>query len=173
MDPVQNPAACLCSMNYHPFGSLSPGSNPWSWQAVYGKGRCGFTLRVEAGQCGSNRFSTDIDTKLKSFQKFLNINQKVFSPCRSHGILRNWHGLRCGSMRVDPGRYGFDTVWTRFEIRLCVTVALPFKSKHSFIKIVLLLPCAVRTYWGSIKRRFFNLKIPKWLKFTIFWIGIS
>ena len=81
MDPVRNPAACLCSINYHPFGSLSPGSNPdrdYECQAVYGKGRCGFTLRVEAGQCGSNRFNTDIDTKLKSLQKFLNINQKVF-----------------------------------------------------------------------------------------------
>jgi hypothetical protein len=41
----------------------------------------------------------------------------------SHGILRNWHGLRCRFMRVKPCRYGFDTVWTHFEIRLCMTVA--------------------------------------------------
>jgi hypothetical protein len=61
---------------------------------------------------------------LKSLQKFLNMTPRVFSPYRSHGILRNWHGLWCGSMRVKPGRYGFYTVWTRFEIRLCVTVAL-------------------------------------------------
>jgi hypothetical protein len=28
-----------------------------------------------------------------------------------------------GSIRVEPGQYGFNSVWTRFEIRLCVTVA--------------------------------------------------
>jgi hypothetical protein len=28
-----------------------------------------------------------------------------------------------GSIRVEPARYGFNSVWTRFEIRLCVTVA--------------------------------------------------
>jgi hypothetical protein len=79
-------------MNYHPFGSFSPGSNPdrdYECHAVYDKDRCGFTLRVEAGQCGLNRFNTDIDTKLKSLQKFLNMTQKVFSPYRTHRILRN------------------------------------------------------------------------------------
>jgi hypothetical protein len=59
-------------------------------------------------------------------KKKLNMTQKVFSPYRSHGILRNWHGLRCGSMRVKLGRCGFDTVWTWLEIRLCVTVAIAF-----------------------------------------------
>jgi hypothetical protein len=28
-----------------------------------------------------------------------------------------------GSIRVEPGRYGFNSVWARFKIRLCVTVA--------------------------------------------------
>jgi hypothetical protein len=27
------------------------------------------------------------------------------------------------SVRVEPGRYGFNSIWTRFEIRLFVTVA--------------------------------------------------
>jgi hypothetical protein len=81
MDPVQNPGVCDCSINHHPFGSFSPGSNPdcnFEWHAVCGKGRCGFTLRVEVGRCGSNRFNTDINTELKSLQKILNTTQKVF-----------------------------------------------------------------------------------------------
>jgi hypothetical protein len=53
---------------------------------VYDKGQCGFTLRVEAGRCGSNRFNTDIDTELKSLQKFLYMTKKVY---RSQGIPRN------------------------------------------------------------------------------------
>jgi hypothetical protein len=57
--------------------------------AVCDKGRCGFTLQVEAGRCGSNRFNTDINPELKSLQKVLNTTQKVFLPYRSHGILRN------------------------------------------------------------------------------------
>jgi hypothetical protein len=92
MNPVRNPAVCDCSINYHPFGLFSSGSNPdrdYECHAVYDKGRCGLTLRVEAGRCGSNRFNTDIDTELKSLQNFLNMTQKVFSPYRSQGILRN------------------------------------------------------------------------------------
>jgi hypothetical protein len=134
MDPVRNPAVCDCSINHHPFGSISPGSNPdcdFEWHAVCGKGRCSFTLRVEAGRCGSNRFNTDIDTELKSLQKFLNTTQKVFSPYRSHGILKNWHGLRCRSMRVKPGRYSFNSVWNRSEIRLCVTVAIRMNTNFT------------------------------------------
>jgi hypothetical protein len=53
MDPVRNPAVCDCSINHNPFGSFSPGSNPdrdYECHAVCDKGRCGFTLRVEAGQ---------------------------------------------------------------------------------------------------------------------------
>jgi hypothetical protein len=42
---------------------------------------------------------------LNSLQKFLNTTQKVVSPYRSHGILRNRNGLRCrpicGWNRVD------------------------------------------------------------------------
>jgi hypothetical protein len=124
--PGSKSAVCVCSINYHPFDSFSPGSNPdrnYECHAVYGKGRYDFTLRVEAGRCSSNRFNTDIDTELEYLQKKLNMTQKVSSPYRSHGILKNWHGLRCRSMQVKPGRYGFDTVWTRFEIWLCVTVA--------------------------------------------------
>jgi hypothetical protein len=86
MDPVRNPGVCDYSINYYPFGSFSPGSSPNrddECQAEYDKGRCGFTLRVEAGRCGSNRFNTDIDTELKSLQKFLNMTQNVFSPYRS------------------------------------------------------------------------------------------
>jgi hypothetical protein len=127
MDPFWNLATCDCSINYHSFGSFSPRSNldrDYKCQAVYNKGPCGFRLLVEAGQYGSNRFNIDIDTKLKSLQKILNITQKAFSPYRSQEILRNWHGLGCGSMRVEPGRCGFVSVWTRFEILLCVTVAL-------------------------------------------------
>ena len=36
------------------------------------------TLQVDAGECGSNRFNTDIDAKLKSLQFFLNITLKFF-----------------------------------------------------------------------------------------------
>jgi hypothetical protein len=109
---------CSISINYHLLGSFAPRSNPdrdyeCHMHAVYDKGRCGFTLRVEAGRCGSNLLNTDI---IRNYPK-------RFFAYRSHGIFRNWRGLRCGSMRVKPGRYGFDTVWTRFEIRLCVTVA--------------------------------------------------
>ena len=67
MDPVRNPAVCDCSINYHPFGSFSPGSNPdrdYGCHAAYDKGRCSFTLRIEAGQCGLNWVNTDIDTDL-------------------------------------------------------------------------------------------------------------
>jgi hypothetical protein len=35
--------------------------------------------------------------------------------------IRNWHGLRYGSIWVEPRLYGFNSVWTRLEIRLCVT----------------------------------------------------
>jgi hypothetical protein len=136
MDPARNPAVCDCSINHHPFGSFSPWSNPdcdFECHAVCDKGRCGFTLRVEAGRCGSKRFNTDINTELKSLEKILNTTEKVFSPYRSHGILRNWHGLRCGYMRVKPGRYGFNSVWTRFEIRLGVTVALVWYFSTAWI----------------------------------------
>jgi hypothetical protein len=44
-------------------------------------------------------------------------------------ILRNWRVLWCGSVRMEPGRYGFNSVWTRFKIRLCVTVA--YITTHS------------------------------------------
>jgi hypothetical protein len=93
MDPVRNPAVGDCSINYHPFGSFPPGSNPdrdFECHAVYNKGRCSFTLRVEAGLCSSNRFNTDVDTELEYLQKKkLNMTQKVFSPYRTYGILRN------------------------------------------------------------------------------------
>jgi hypothetical protein len=82
MDPVRNPAVCDCSINYHPFGSFSPGSNypdhDYECDTVYDKGRCGFTLRVEAGQCGSNRFNTDIDTELEYWQKKFEHDPKSF-----------------------------------------------------------------------------------------------
>jgi hypothetical protein len=37
-------------------------------------------------------------------------------------VLSYWHGLRCRSIWVKPGRYSFYTVWTQFEIQLCVAV---------------------------------------------------
>jgi hypothetical protein len=80
MDPVRNPL-CDCSINYHPFGSFSLGSNPdrdYECHAVYDKGRCGFTLRVQAGQWGSNRVNTDIDTELNSFAKIFEHDQNFF-----------------------------------------------------------------------------------------------
>jgi hypothetical protein len=33
--------------------------------------------------------------------------------------------LRCRSIRVEPGRYSFNSVWTWFEIQQCVT-AVPW-----------------------------------------------
>ena len=33
------------------------------------------------------------------------------------------YGFNSVWTRVEPGRYGFNSVWTRFEIRLFVTVA--------------------------------------------------
>jgi hypothetical protein len=98
-------------------------SGSWLWMSC--GMRQGSMQFYAADWCGSNWFNTDINTELKSLQNFLNMTQNVFSPYRSCRILRNWHGLQCRSMRVKLGRYSFDTVWTRFEIRLCVTVALP------------------------------------------------
>jgi hypothetical protein len=46
--------------------------------------------------------------------------------------IRNWHGLLCGSIRAEPGRYGFNSVRTWFEIRLCVT-AFPDCGPHSIL----------------------------------------
>jgi hypothetical protein len=36
----------------------------------------------------------------------------VWNPAVCDCSIRNWHVLRCRSVRVKPGRYGFDTVWT-------------------------------------------------------------
>jgi hypothetical protein len=92
MDPARNPAVCDCSINHHPFGSFSPGSNPdrdYECHVVCDKDRCSFMLQVEEGLYGSNRFNTDINTELKFLRKFLNMTQNVFSLYLSHGILRN------------------------------------------------------------------------------------
>jgi hypothetical protein len=105
--PGSNPTVCDCSINYHPFGSFSPGSNPdrnYKCHAVYDKGGCSFGLGIEAGRCISNRFSTDIDTELKSLQKILNMTQKFFSPYRSHEI-----GTGC-----DAGPRGLNRLNTVF-----------------------------------------------------------
>jgi hypothetical protein len=69
-----------------------------------------------------------------------NISQRYFEPGFkiSRGSkyyiipesIRNWYGLWCGSIRVETGRYLFNSVWTRFEIRLCVT-AFPECRPHS------------------------------------------
>jgi hypothetical protein len=66
----------IYSINYHQFGLFSPRSNPDrdnECHVVYDKGWWSFTMQVEAGQCSSNQFNTDIDTELKSLQKFLNM----------------------------------------------------------------------------------------------------
>jgi hypothetical protein len=76
-----------------------------------GKGQCGFTMRVEAGWCGSNRFNTDINTGLKSLQKFLNTTQKFFRRIvitESSGIDTGYDAGGTGSIRfqfrMDPVR---------------------------------------------------------------------
>ena len=50
-----------------------------------------------------------------------------YPPCRSP---LNPQELKRVTMRVEPGRYGFNSVWTRFEIRMCVT-AFPECKPHS------------------------------------------
>jgi hypothetical protein len=76
-------------------------------------------------------FSTPIDQywsrcKIEYDQNFF-LRRIVLSES-----IRNWHGLRCGSIRAEPGRYrnGFNSVWTRFKIRLCVT-AFPERRPYS------------------------------------------
>jgi hypothetical protein len=126
MDLARNPAVCDCSINYHPFGSFSPDQirivtmNIMQYATrVDAVLRCGLE-RVDMVRTGSIRILIRNWNPCKNFWTW---PKKFFSLYHSHGILRNWHGLRCGSMRVKPGRYGFDTVWTRFEIWLCVNVA--------------------------------------------------
>jgi hypothetical protein len=106
MDPARNPAVYDFSINHHPFGSFSPGSNrdnDYEYHAVCDKGRCGFTLRVEAGRCGSNRLNKDINTELKSLQKFLNTTQKAF--CRI---------VVTESLGIDTGNDAGETGSIRF-----------------------------------------------------------
>jgi hypothetical protein len=66
-----------------------------------------------AGRCGSNRFNTDINTELKSLQKFLNMIQKVFRRivvAESSGIdtgynvgLYGWNGVDTVFISYGPG----------------------------------------------------------------------
>jgi hypothetical protein len=78
---------------------------------------CGL-LRVNAARTGSIWISIGNRNPCKNFDHDQNFFlRRIVLP----ESIRNLHGLRCGSLRVEPGRYGFNSVWTRFEIRLCVT----------------------------------------------------
>jgi hypothetical protein len=75
----------------------------------------------------------------------------------SHGILRNWHGLWCGSMRVKPSRYGFlrgqFSMFTHDSIA-CPRCGLHKRSAQTGIAIY------IRGPWGlTVIRWSFNVKI--------------
>jgi hypothetical protein len=76
---------------------------PYECRAVYDKGRCGFTLRVEAGRCGSNRFNADIDTELEYWQNIFEHDPKSFFRrivvTESSGIDTGYDAGETGSMR--------------------------------------------------------------------------
>jgi hypothetical protein len=87
---------------------------------------CGL-MWVNAVRTGSIRISIRNRNPCKNFEHDQNFFlRRIVLP----ESIRNWHGLRCGSIRAEPGRYGFNSVWTRFEIRLCVT-AFPECIPHS------------------------------------------
>jgi hypothetical protein len=76
-------------------------------------------IRVDSGRKG---FKTDFYTVWDA-HKFWTWPKCFLHRIVAPRILGNWHVLRCGSMRVEPGRHGFNSVWTRLEIWLFVTVA--------------------------------------------------
>jgi hypothetical protein len=110
-------------------------SQPVAWRTMQYTKRvnavlhCG-SMRLKLGQCGYNRANTDINTELKSVLKFWTWPKIFLNRIVLPEYIRNWHGLRCRSIRVEPGQNGFNSVWTRFEIRPCVTVFLEYRP-HS------------------------------------------
>jgi hypothetical protein len=75
-------------------------------------------IGVNAARTGSIRISIRNRNPCKNFEHDQNFFlRRIVLP----ESIRNWHRLRCRSIRMETGRYGFTSVWTRFEIRLCVT----------------------------------------------------
>jgi hypothetical protein len=117
---------------------------------------CGL-MRVNAVRTGSIRIHLRNRNPCKNFEHDQNHFLRRIVLTES---ITNWHGLRCGSIRMEPGRYGFNSVWTRFEIRLCVT-AFPECRPHSklfwpvwtCIQFLLHLHRPLSTRSGKYKRK--------------------
>ena len=74
--------------------------------AVYDKGRCGFTLRVEAGRCGSMRFEpgqNGYQYGIEIRAKILNMTKNFSTPYLAPGIHQE---LTRVTMRVYTGGTG-------------------------------------------------------------------
>jgi hypothetical protein len=98
-------------------------SQPIAWRTKQYTARVNAALhcrlmRVNTVRTGSIRISIRNWNPCKNFEQYQNFFLRRIVHSES---IRNWHGLRCGSIRADPGWYGFNSVWTRLEIRLCVT----------------------------------------------------
>jgi hypothetical protein len=80
-------------------------------------------MRVNAITTGSIRISVRNWNPCKNFEH----DQNFSLPYRIPGIHQE---LTRVTMRVEPDRYGFNSVWTRLKIRLCVIV-VPECRPHS------------------------------------------
>jgi hypothetical protein len=86
-------------------------------------------MRVNAVRTGSIRISIWNRNPCKNFEHDQNFFSALSYSRNPSGID---NGLRCEStcIRVEPGRYEFNSVWTRFEIQQCV-IAFPKCRPHS------------------------------------------
>ena len=62
-------------------------------------------------------------------------------PYVSQESIRNLHGSQCGSIRVEPGQYDFNSLWTRIEIWPCVTSLSRFFGLQDKIKLQAVKNC--------------------------------